>query len=80
MKYVYSITTEDGTPINLTMTDLSRIYNIYRFLSTREYIQDNYFNLTSTELDTIAYRVIELENKYNYSENEAIKQALAEAN
>lgn len=31
MKYIYTMTTQDGTQVNLTMSDLAFAHNLYRF-------------------------------------------------
>lgn len=78
MKYIYTMTTQDGTQVNLTMSDLAFAHNLYRFFATREYIQDNYPSLTDQQLDTITDRAITIEDSYDYDEDDAIEQALNE--
>lgn len=70
MKYIYTMTTQDGAQVNLTMNDLAFAHNLYRFFATREYIQDNYPNLTDQQLD--------IEDSYGYNEDDAIEQAIKE--
>lgn len=77
-KYVYTMKTEDGTDIKLTMSDLTFIHGAYRFLATREYINDNYPNLSDEQLDAISEHAIELEDNYHYREDDAIEQAFDE--
>ena len=78
MKYVYTMTTQDGTQVNLTMSDLAFAHNLYRFFATREYIQDNYPSLTDQQLDTITERTLTIEDSYDYKEDDAIEQAIKE--
>lgn len=78
MKYVYTMTTQDGTQVNLTMSDLAFAHNLYRFFATREYIQDNYPSLTDQQLDTITERTLTIEDSYGYNEDDAIEQAIKE--
>ena len=78
MKYVYTMTTQDGTQVNLTMSDLAFAHNLYRFFATREYIQDNYPSLTDQQLDTITERTLAIEDSYDYKEADAIEQAIKE--
>ncbi len=78
MKYIYTMTTQDGTQVNLTMSDLAFAHNIYRFFTTREYIQDNYPTLTDQQLDTVTDRALTIEDSYDYDEDDAIEQALNE--
>ncbi len=78
MKYVYTMTTENGTQVNLTMNDLSFAHSLYCFFATREYIQDNYPAITDQQLDAITDRTLVLEDKYGYSEDDAIKRAVNE--
>lgn len=78
MKYIYTMTTQDGTQVNLTMNDLAFAHNLYRFFATREYIQDNYPTLTDQQLDAVTDRVLAIEDNYNYDEDDAIEQALNE--
>lgn len=78
MKYVYTMTTQDGTRVNLTMSDLAFAHNLYRFFATREYIQDNYPSLTDQQLDTITDRALAIEDSYGYDEDDAIEQAFDE--
>ena len=78
MKYVYTMTTQDGTQVNLTMSDLAFAHNLYRFFATREYIQDNYPSLTDQQLDTITERTLAIEDSYDYKEDDAIEQAIKE--
>ncbi len=78
MKYIYTMTTQDGTQVNLTMSDLAFAHNIYRFFATREYIQDNYPTLTDQQLDTVTDRALTIEDSYDYDEDDAIEQALNE--
>lgn len=78
MKYIYTMTTQDGTQVNLTMSDLAFAHNIYRFFATREYIQDNYPTLTGQQLDAITDRALTIEDSYDYDEDDAIEQALNE--
>lgn len=79
MKYIYTMTTQDGTQVNLTMNDLSFAHNLYRFFTTREYIQDNYPTLTDQQLDTITDRALDIEDSYDgYNEDDAIKRAVNE--
>ena len=78
MKYIYTMTTQDGTQVNLTMNDLTFAHNLYRFFDTREYIQDNYPSLTGQQLDIITDRTLALEDSYGYDEDDAIEQAIKE--
>lgn len=78
MKYVYTMTTQDGTQVNLTMADLTFIHGVYRFFATREYIQDNYPSLTDQQLDTITERTLTIEDSYGYKEDDAIEQVIKE--
>lgn len=78
MKYIYTMITQDGTQINLTMNDLTFAHNLYRFFATREYIQDNYPNLTDQQLDIVTDRAIAIEDSYDYDEDDAIEQAIKE--
>lgn len=78
MKYVYTMTTQDGTQVNLTMNDLAFAHNLYRFFATREYIQDNYPNLTDQQLDIVTDRTLVIEDSYDYDEDDAIEQAIKE--
>lgn len=78
MKYIYTMTTQDGTQVNLTMNDLTFAHNLYRFFVTREYIQDNYPSLTSQQLDIVTDRTIAIEDSYGYDEDDAIEQAIKE--
>ena len=78
MKYIYTMTTQDGTQINLTMNDLTFAHNLYRFFATREYIQDNYPSLTGQQLDIVTDRTLALEDSYGYDEDDAIEQAIKE--
>lgn len=78
MKYIYTMTTQDGTQVNLTMNDLTFAHNLYRFFATREYIQDNYPNLTDQQLDIVTDRAIAIEDSYDYDEDDAIEQAIKE--
>ena len=78
MKYIYTMTTQDGTQVNLTMNDLTFAHNLYRFFATREYIQDNYPSLTGQQLDIVADRTLALEDSYGYDEDDAIEQAIKE--
>lgn len=78
MKYIYTMTTQDGTQVNLTMGDLAYAHNLYRFFATREYIQDNYLTLTDRELDAITDRALTIEDSYGYDEDDAIEQAVNE--
>ena len=78
MKYVYTMTTQDGTQINLTMNDLTFAHNLYRFFAARECIQDNYPSLTDQQLDVVTDRTLTLEDSYGYDEDDAIEQAIKE--
>lgn len=78
MKYIYTMTTQDGTQVNLTMNDLAFAHNLYRFFATREYIQDNYPTLTDQQLDTVTDRALTIEDSYDYDEDDAIKRAVNE--
>lgn len=78
MKYIYTMTTQDGTQVNLTMNDLAFAHNIYRFFATREYIQDDYPTLTDQQLDAVTDRTLDLEDSYGYDEDDAIKRAVNE--
>lgn len=78
MKYLYTMTTQDGTQVNLTMNDLAFAHNLYRFFATREYIQDNYPTLTDQQLDAVTDRALAIEDSYDYDEDDAIEQALNE--
>ena len=78
MKYIYTMTTQDGTQVNLTMNDLTFAHNLYRFFATREYIQDNYPSLTGQQLDIVTDRTLALEDSYGYDEDDAIEQAIKE--
>ena len=78
MKYIYTMTTQDGTQVNLTMNDLTFAHNLYRFFATREYIQDNYPSLTGQQLDIVTDRTLALEDSYGYDEDDAIEQAIRE--
>lgn len=78
MKYIYTMTTQDGTRVNLTMNDLTFAHNLYRFFTTREYIQDNYPSLTDQQLDIVTDRTLAIEDSYGYDEDDAIEQAIKE--
>lgn len=78
MKYIYTMTTQDGAQVNLTMNDLAFAHNIYRFFATREYIQDDYPTLTDQQLDAVTDRTLDLEDNYGYDEDDAIKRAVNE--
>ena len=78
MKYIYTMTTQDGTQVNLTMNDLTFAHNLYRFFATREYIQDNYPSLTGQQLDIVTDRTLAHEDSYGYDEDDAIEQAIKE--
>lgn len=78
MKYIYTMTTQDGAQVNLTMNDLAFAHNIYRFFATREYIQDDYPTLTDQQLDAVTDRTLDLEDSYGYDEDDAIKRAVNE--
>lgn len=78
MKYIYTMTTQDGTEVNLTMNDLAFAHNVYRFFATREYIQDNFPNLTNQQLDAVTDRTLALEDSYDYDEDDAIEEAIKE--
>lgn len=78
MKYIYTMTTQNGTQVNLTMNDLAFAHNLYRFFATREYIQDNYPNLTGQQLDIVTDRTLALEDSYDYDEDDAMEQAIKE--
>lgn len=78
MNYVYTMTTQDGTQVNLTMSDLAFAHNLYRFFATREYIQDNYPSLTDQQLDIVTDRTLTIEDGYGYNEDDAIEQAIKE--
>lgn len=78
MKYIYTMTTQDGTQVNLTMNDLAFAYNLYRFFATHEYIQDNYPNLTDQQLDIVTDRTLAIEDGYGYNEDDAVEQAIKE--
>lgn len=78
MKYVYTMTTQDGTRVNLTMNDLTFAHNLYRFFATREYIHDNYPSLTDQQLDIVTERTLTIEDSYGYNEDDAIEQAIKE--
>lgn len=78
MKYIYTMTTQDGTQVNLTMNDLTFAHNLYRFFATREYIQDNYPRLTDQQLDIVTDRTLAIEDSYGYNEDDAIEQAIKE--
>ena len=78
MKYIYTMTTQDGTEVNLTMNDLAFAHNVYRFFATREYIQDNFPNLTDQQLDAVTDRTLAIEDSYDYDEDDAIEEAIKE--
>lgn len=78
MKYIYTMTTQDGTQVNLTMNDLAFAHNLYRFFATREYIQDDYPTLTDQQLNAVTDRTLDLEDSYGYDEDDAIKRAVNE--
>lgn len=78
MKYIYTMTTQDGTQVNLTMSDLTFVHNLYRFFATCEYIQDNYPSLTDQQLDIVTDRTLAIEDSYGYDEDDAIEQAIKE--
>lgn len=78
MNYIYTMTTQNGTQVNLTMNDLAFAHNLYRFFATREYIQDNYPNLTDQQLDIVTDRTLAIEDGYGYNEDDAIEQAIKE--
>lgn len=79
MKYIYTMTTQNGTQVNLTMDDLTYAHNLYRFFATRKYINDNYLTLTDRELDAVTNRVLTIQDSYDgYNEEDAIKRAVNE--
>lgn len=78
MKYIYTMTTQNGTQVNLTMDDLTYAHNLYRFFATRKYIQDNYPTLSDQQFDAITDRTLAIEDSYDYDEDDAIEQALNE--
>ncbi len=79
MNYDYAciMNTEDGSVVKLTMNDLSLAYREYRFLMKREYILENWPD-AEANVDRISARAIELEDSYDYKEDDAIEQAYDE--
>lgn len=69
--------TEHGQTVNMTMNDLKDAYDEYRFLTTRNYILENYPESEAC-VDSIAARAIKLEDSYHYREDDAIEQAFDE--
>ena len=69
--------TEHGQTVDMTLNDLEEAYYEYRFLTKREYILENYPESEAC-VDRIAARAIDLEDKYNYREDDAIEQAFDE--
>lgn len=79
MNYDYAciMNTEDGSVVKLTMNDLRLAYDEYRFLTTRNYILENYPESEAC-VDRMVARAIELEDSYHYQEDDAIEQAFDE--
>lgn len=69
--------TEHGQTVEMTMNDLKDAYYEYRFLMKREYILENWPD-AEANVDRISARAIELEDSYNYKEDDAIEQAFDE--
>lgn len=79
MKYIYTMITQDGTQVNLTMDDLAYAHNLYRFYAIREYIQNNYPALSDQQLNAVTDRALTIEDSYDgYNEEDAIKRAVNE--
>lgn len=70
--------TEHGQTVDMTLNDLKEAYYEYRFLTKCDYIRANYFNIEDNQITQIVARAIDLEDKYNYREDDAIEQAFDE--
>lgn len=70
--------TEHGKTVDMTLNDLKEAYYEYRFLTKCDYIRANYSNIEDNQITQIVARAIDLEDKYNYRENDAIEQAFDE--
>lgn len=70
--------TEHGQTVDMTLNDLKEAYYEYRFLTKCDYIRANYSNIEDNQITQIVARAIELEDKYNYREDDAIEQAFDE--
>ena len=69
--------TEHGQTVDMTMNDLEEAYYEYRFLTKSNYILANYPDV-GERISQIVARAIDLEDKYNYREDDAIEQAIEE--
>lgn len=70
--------TEHGQTVDMTLNDLKEAYYEYRFLTKYDYIRANYSNIEDNQISQIVARAIDLEDKYNYREDDAIEQAFDE--
>lgn len=66
--------------MTLTMSDMCQINEFYEAACTAEYVLDLYTDAVKTKEDAleIGYEVRRLMNKYDYDEEEAISEVLAE--
>ena len=69
--------TAHGQTVDMTLNDLKEAYYEYRFLTKCDYIRANYPDV-GERISQIVARAIDLEDKYNYREDDAIKQAFDE--
>ena len=69
--------TEYGQTVDMTLNDLKGACYWYRFLTKCNYILANYPDV-GERISQIVARAIDLEDKYNYREDDAIEQAFDE--
>lgn len=76
--YIYKGKTENGTEIELTMGDMCAVSQFYEACCTAEYLIDNGRVKDGEVAFEVGCEVRRLMDKYGYTEDEAIEEALEE--
>lgn len=74
MENTFNITLSNGEVQAFSRADMVLIYNAYRFLTRKEYIEENW---SGVDAEVVAAQSILYEDKYFMSEDTAIEEAIA---
>lgn len=72
----YCYINEYGHEIPLSENTMMAIKNYYEVQSTADYLRENHEEWSEEEIQKIAYETRELMHDYDYTEEEAIKEAV----
>ena len=68
--------TSNGIEVELDSTDMCRVHKYYEVQCTAEYLEENHPDWSEEKVQEIANETRNQMNKYGYTEEEAIEEAI----